>query len=150
MLRVTIFALLIIFSSQNSAAKIYKWVDENGQIHYSSQKPVDQKAETVNVRKGPKVTPKAATDSAEEDQAVAADDEEIDEDAQAEAKKQLAASDAVNRKKQCDMARKNYAALNATVRVVRTNENGETVRMSDDERVTALATAQKAIDRYCN
>lgn len=146
MLRIILFAILIVISGQSLATKIYKWVDENGQIHYSSTKPVNQEVETVKVRKGPKVTAKTATNASDENQQSPTEDDE----AEAAAKKQLAAVDVVNRKKQCDLARDNYNALNASIRVVRTNEKGEKVRMSDEERVSALATAQKGIDQYCN
>ncbi len=154
MFRITLVAMLLLFSSQIMAEKIYKWVDEDGQIHYSSKKPDNQEVETVKVRKGPKVKAKvtAVTDNTTENAAEAGEQNTAQTDAVAEAaaKQKLAAADKVNRKKQCDMARNNYSALNATVRVLRTNEKGEKVRMSDDERVKALATAQKGIDQYCN
>ncbi len=149
MLKIILFTLLIAFTGQNWAGKIYKWVDENGQIHYSSKKPDNQDVETVKVKKGPKVAPKQTKDSDVTDQSSTTDSDD-DVEARAAAKKQLAAADAVNNKKQCELARKNYAALNASVRVVRTNEKGETVRMSDDERLNSLLTAQKSIDQYCN
>lgn len=41
-LKLSIYLLLaLIFSSSSIASEIYKWVDENGRIHYSSQKPDD-------------------------------------------------------------------------------------------------------------
>ncbi len=135
---------MLLMSSQLWAEKIYKWVDENGQIHYSSTKPEGQEAETVKVRKGPKVPPKPASE-------VAADDDKlpIDPDVAAAAKQQLAAADQANRSRQCEVARKNVAALNASVRVQRTNENGEKVRLTDEQRLDALQTAQQAIREFC-
>ncbi|MCX7552669.1 DUF4124 domain-containing protein [Marinicella sp. S1101] len=153
MSRILITMLLVMFVGQSMATKVYKWVDENGQIHYSSQKPVNQKVETIKLRKAPKVT--AASEQADtEEGAETATDEATTDDAEdaaeAAAREQLAAADRVNRQKQCELAKNNYAALNRTIRVVKTNENGETVRMTDDERVKALATAQRGIDQYCN
>ena len=75
--------------------------------------------------------------------------DEVDAEAEAAAKARLAAADKINNKKQCELARKNYAALNASVRVSRTNEKGETVRMTDDERVKAMQAAQQGIKKYC-
>jgi len=40
--------ILFVFSPQYSLAKMYKWVDENGQIHWSdTPPPVDEKAEIL-------------------------------------------------------------------------------------------------------
>jgi hypothetical protein len=150
MFKTLILVVVVLFSSQLAAEKIYKWVDENGQIHYAAQKPAGQEAETVKLRKAPKAAPKAETE-ATNPAPDAADDStaEVDAEAEAAAKARLAAADKINNKKQCDLARKNYAALNASVRVSRTNEQGETVRMTDDERVKAMQAAQQGIKKYC-
>jgi hypothetical protein len=141
---------LLVFASQLMAEKIYKWVDENGQIHYSSQKPPDQEVETVKVRKGPRVTPPPAAEETPADPNEPVDPE-ADAEAEAEARAQLAQADAVNRQRLCDQARQNLAALNATVRVQRIDEKtGETVRMTDDQRVAAMQRANQAIREYCN
>lgn len=125
-----------------SAEKIYKWVDEDGQIHYSSQKPVGHEAEAVKVKKGPKVTP------AEPGKQAATDTQNTDEDAAAKA--QLAKTDAENMRRLCEQAKKNMAALNATVRVSKIDEKtGESVRMTDEQRVEAMKNAQKAFKEYC-
>lgn len=146
--------ILLMFTSLALAGKIYKWVDENGQIHYSSQKPPNQTVETVKVSKGPKVPEPAPTEPAEEGAAPSAAEQLAEQDAQdaadeVAAREQLAEADRINRRKQCELARQNLAALNATVRVTRTNEQGEVVRMTDEERVNALKTAQQAIRQYC-
>ena len=147
-------AIILVISSPVWAEKIYKWVDENGQIHYSSQKPENQPVETVKIRKGPTVTPQPAEEQASEDGAAVAEeltDEEIEEEAAAEeaARKQLAEADRVNNRKQCELARRNYDALNATTRVTRRDANGQVVRMTDDERVNALKNARLGIQRFC-
>ncbi|WP_223787036.1 DUF4124 domain-containing protein [Marinicella meishanensis] len=146
--------ILLLFTSLAWAEKIYKWVDENGQIHYSAQKPPNQAAETVKIRKGPKLPPPAEPAPEAADQVPSVEEQLAAQDAQdaadeAAAREQLAEADRINRRKQCDLARQNLAALNATVRVTRKNAEGEIVRMTDDERVNAMKTAQQAIRRYC-
>ena len=149
-----ISVVLVLFSSQLAAQKVYKWVDEKGQIHYSSKKPVDQEAETVKIKKGPKAPVKPVAGDGDKDEkkadAIAATEiSEADSKARAAAAADLAKADKVNNKKRCDLAKQNAAALNATVRVTRTNAAGETVRMSDDERISALQRAQQAIKESC-
>lgn len=152
-----IMIMMVLFSSQLLAEKIYKWVDENGQIHYSSKKPANQEVETMKLKKAPKVAAKTITDATDKPEATedasteVKTEEEVEAEAEAKAvaAAKLAEADKINNKKQCDLARKNYAALNATVRVSRKNDKGETVRMTDDERVNAMQTAQKGIKQYC-
>ena len=98
----------------------------------------------------PKAAPKTDAEATNPDpDATAGSADEVDAEAEAAAKARLAAADKINNKKQCELARKNYAALNASVRVSRTNEKGETVRMTDDERVKAMQAAQQGIKKYC-
>jgi len=40
---------LIFLSSSAYAAKIYKWIDEDGQIHYSANKPANNKSKSLYV-----------------------------------------------------------------------------------------------------
>lgn len=152
MFKTLLLMVAVLFSSQLAATKVYKWVDEKGQIHYAAQKPAGQEVETVKLKKAPSITSETdsdQTDDQEPDAEADPGDAEADAQAAAAAKARLAAADKINNKKQCDLARKNYAALTATVRVTRTNEQGETVRMSDDERVKAMQAAQQGIKKYC-
>lgn len=144
------FAILVLLLGMyinTNAGKIYKWVDENGQIHYSSQKPPGQETETVKVSKGPKVT---ATETTETDNDENNAQAEQDAAADAQARAQLAKADAASKKRLCEQARKNLASLNATVRVTKIDEKtGEAVRMNDDQRLEAMKSAQQNIKEYC-
>ena len=140
--------ILLLFAGLLDAEKIYKWVDEDGQIHYSSQKPAGQEVEKIKVSKGPKVATTATTAEAESEKK--GDELKKDAEADAAAKAQLAKADQANRKKMCEQARNNLAALNATIRVNTVDEKtGQTVRMTDDQRVAAMKNAQQGIKEYC-
>lgn len=47
-----IFLSLLILLSVNSAAEIYKWVDENGRTHYgdSNNKPANKTVEKIDIK----------------------------------------------------------------------------------------------------
>ena len=144
-----ILALIVCGVSAVNAEKVYKWVDEDGQIHYSSQKPDDPNAETVKLRKAPKVVAKKEVE--EEVKAETEAEEPVDPKAEKEAKKQMAKADAANRKKQCAAARKNLNALNTSTRVATVDEKtGARSMMSDEQRVKAFQQANKAIKEFCN
>ncbi len=141
---------LIALSGLAFAGKVYKWVDENGQTHYSSQKPPGQTAETVKIRKSPKVTQKVEPEK-EAHQSDAPTKEPSDPKAEKEAREQMAKADAANRKKQCETARKNLAALNRSTRIARVDEEtGQRTVMTDDERIKAFQQANQAIKENCN
>ncbi len=149
-MRLSILLVLCVFAvTAVAATKVYKWVDKEGNIHYSEQKPVNQPSATLHIKEV-KPTPlpeKAMTESeAESDQA----EDEGQAQQRAEAEKALAAADRVNRQKLCQQAKANRDALNASVRVSRIDpDTGEQVRMTDNERVEALQKAEQAIKDYC-
>lgn len=45
------FQLLLLFAGHAFAAEIYKWVDQDGKVHYSDAKPPDAQAEEIRVEK---------------------------------------------------------------------------------------------------
>ena len=49
-MRFMIVLVFLLFATQNVNAKIYKWVDEKGTIHFSD-KPYSEEAEEVNVKR---------------------------------------------------------------------------------------------------
>ncbi|WP_179952234.1 DUF4124 domain-containing protein [Marinicella rhabdoformis] len=149
MKKLFVFALFLTVFCTANAGKVYKWVDENGQIHYSSNKPDDQNVKTVKIRKAPKVVAKKA---AEEDVEVTPEAEEpVDPEAEKEAKAQMAKVDAANRKKQCETARKNLNALNSSTRVAQVDEEtGARTMMTDAQRIKAFQQANKAVRDNCN
>lgn len=152
MKKLIILALILLGGTAVNAEKVYKWVDKDGQIHYSNQKPPGEDVETVKIKKAPKVVTKENTEDAEEAQADPETAEEpVDPKAEKEAKEQMAKADAINRKKQCDAARKNLNALNTSTRVATVDEaTGARTLMTDEQRVKAFQQANKAIKDFCN
>jgi len=138
----TIVILLILCAMPLAAQKIYKWVDENGQVHYSSKKPPGQEAEKLNIRTNePKPAPEAEQQAAE-----AGEEEEVDDETKAE----LAKLDAQNLRRSCDQAKKNLTALQNSYRVAQQDpDTGEMVRLSDNQRGAALKQAKDNIKEFC-
>jgi single-stranded DNA-binding protein len=149
-MRLSILLLLCVFSvTVVAATKVYKWVDKDGNIHYSEQKPVNQKADTLQIKESkPTPLPAESNKEADDNQQPVADDAQSQQ--RSEAEQALAAADQVNNQKLCQQAKANRDALNSSVRVSRINpETGEQVRMTDDERINALQKAEQAIKDYC-
>lgn len=55
--------LTLLFVPSTSHAKIYKWVDENGQAHYSERKDDVGKAKVVELKVAPQITSTQADNS---------------------------------------------------------------------------------------
>lgn len=43
------FCTALLSLSTSQAAQVYKWVDEDGQVHYSAKKPADAKAKSMYI-----------------------------------------------------------------------------------------------------
>ncbi|MCF6300434.1 MAG: DUF4124 domain-containing protein [Proteobacteria bacterium] len=137
--------LMLGFISTALAQKVYKWVDEDGNVHYSSQKPATGDVERIKLDSAPKYDPaddKPVDTSAAEEKQDAADEKQ--------AKKQLAASDKATNKKLCSQAKANQNALNATPRIRQIDEKtGEVFQLSDDQRAQSLKQANQFVRDYC-
>ncbi len=49
MIQILLWALLLVIA-ESSTAEIYKWVDDQGKVHFSDKKPGNQDAERLEVR----------------------------------------------------------------------------------------------------
>ncbi len=47
-----ILGLMLALTAYTACAKVYKWTDEKGVVHYSD-KPIDNKSQAIKINKGP-------------------------------------------------------------------------------------------------
>jgi hypothetical protein len=124
------------------AAQVYKWVDAQGVTHFGAQPPQGQQVETVNTVTAP-AKPAATPQSVEQDEAEA-DQSNIDR----KVKQQVAAQEA-ERKRYCETMRTNLAQLQNNPRV-RVEDNGETRRLTEEERQSRINETRDKIAENCN
>lgn len=128
-------------------AQIYKWVDENGQTHYSQQPPASGEAQQIDVPPPPPVDPEAAQEEVEEliEQQEAAEqaEQEAREQAQQEAEQQAI------REENCRIARQNLEQYqnNPGRRVM--DEEGNVTRLREEDRQQKMQEFQQQIDEFC-
>jgi len=130
------------------AGGIYKWVDEQGNVHYS-QDPQGQSAEELKLK-----IPKTSSDDegATKTEPKAADDADKTQadDAKQKAEKQAAAQDQKEAKeKNCQISMKRLATITAGGRLYEVDEKGERHYWDDDTRKAKLEDAQKNVDQWC-
>lgn len=138
-----LLALAASALAQPALATAYKWVDQNGETHYSQSPPTATKTEVIKTPTAPaasvakpatSVAPKApATGSA----------------AQPTPDAKAKAEDAAVRAENCASARKNLEVLNTAPRVTIKDQNGLYHRLTDEERKARSVEAQKRIDEFC-
>lgn len=134
-------SLVLSLLSFSAAAKLYKWTDDQGQVHYGQTKPTNYPAVEVNA---PPPPPSSAPDL---NQKYA--DQIREAGKQSSQQKDQKTANAAN-KTQCETARKNMQLLNQGGRISYQDKNGETVYLTDETLGAKKAETQKQIDFFCN
>ena len=146
--RTYLLLLLVSLFPSASLAQVYKWVDDEGKVHYGQNRPHGGQAKAMELRPAPvsrddasleleKLRLKAGLGSDNQEQ------QETQQQAAAEVPEAV-------RKENCRIARDNFAALLQKRRIVRTDENGNLIRLDDNEKAARLEQAKQQITKFCN
>ena len=147
---VAIACAALLVSGPAAAGEIYKWVDEDGNVHYEdrpSGMPTEERL-ALNYRR---------TDSGAVQQRVAArhdrEASRAEARSQAEAAKQEAAENAAaaeERKQACERARARLETYLQSPRLYRTDADGERVYLDDEQRQEARRKAEEQVTEFCS
>ena len=117
-----------------NASGIYKWTDENGKIHYSSQRPEDAEAEKMKLH-----VPEPASE-AEPKKAVAEDNKaELTGDAKAK----------LERVEYCSKERKRLQTVQQNKEIHQQDASGKVSQLSAEVRTERLNKIKANIAKYC-
>ncbi len=143
-MRLTVLAsgLALALCGNAMAAQVYKWVDAQGVTHFGAQPPQGQQVENVNTVVAPVKSVKAPAPASQEKSEP--DQQSIDR----KVKQQVAEQEA-ERKRYCETMRTNLAQLQNNPRV-RVEENGETRRITEEERQARITETRDKIAENCN
>lgn len=132
-------SLCLFFQSPSSAA-VYKWVDQDGQAHYSD-KPVNPDAEKFNIRKNDTTKPRVIKKDKEKP------DDKKSEQITAEPKE----VEISNKEKTqlCKEATNDIASITSRGRTREINAKGEYSYLSEQQRQQRLTAAKKKQGKYC-
>ncbi len=135
--------LLVLLALPAGAEKVYKWVDEDGVVHFGAEPPRGQSADTIDVRPTP-------GNSAVEPSLTLPDEKEEDSGADQEKSAELTAEQRENRRKRCEKARTTYDKIKDRPRIRREDpETGEYRMLPYEELVAWREEMQEDIDTYC-
>ncbi len=147
--------ILIILALSSTAAGvavagIYKWVDDDGKVHYSETRPTGQAAKKMRVpTRIPKDNstykrPSFKTDKNDEEKADAKNQQDK---ARQQEDKGLSAEE---KAKRCARARQVLETLSAGDRVRQKDAEGNISVLTEEQKQERIGREKKKINRYCN
>jgi len=139
--------LLFLLIQSPGYAKVYKWVDENGQVNFGDR-PESSDAESVNIRTNETTTPRAIK-KPESDPKDKNNNPAADAGKPAEAPLVPEKLSAKEKTKLCNEAKSDYAAISSRGRMREKNAKGEYIYLPDDQRQQRLDAASKKQREYC-
>lgn len=145
-----VLAVALLAANTALAEKIYRWVDADGQVHFSATPPPGQQlpAEDLRYQKTPEQDAAGATRDAYYKELEAKREEEAGKAAEAAGESQAAAN---QRAERCEQAQAIVGRLeggNPATRYKR--DDGSYARYSDEERDEKLTAAREAVETNCD
>jgi hypothetical protein len=141
--------LLALASGIHAASKdtIYKWVDDNGEVHYTQVPPQNREYETLKQASAPADDPDRIRSGLKEqvDAMDKAQEERKEEVKDAEQWSNIQK----RRRENCEIAKKNLANLHQGGNKAFMTPDGEVIRLTDDERQRRIDEANKQIEENC-
>ena len=143
---ITLVLGVVLAHDPSHAAKIHKWVDAQGNVHYGHKPPPGARSSLVKTRKS-HISDQAAKEqlkslsekSSEKDKNRALVKETEDENAAVEKR----------RKDNCQIARKNLAMLEGSNRVQAKDSDGQPFYLSDEAKKKKIDQSNRQIKEFC-
>jgi hypothetical protein len=142
-------ALVLTATDATASDNVYRWVDEQGNVHFGDNPPGKTKAEVVDIQPGPTIssqpvaeTVPVATDAQPSRAQQQRDERETRRKENAERQQALAAG--------CAQRHQLVSQLEPSTRVmIKDKETGQVTRMDDNERLKTLGEAKAYIAENC-
>ncbi|MDH5395853.1 MAG: DUF4124 domain-containing protein [Gammaproteobacteria bacterium] len=129
-----LMTMFIIASSAN--AGLYKWVDDEGNVHYSQKRPLDKQYKQIKApppAPAPQLKPKTIKDyTAHKESDVIEKESE---------------KNAAQREKNCELSKKNLQIYQVYGRIKR--DDGSITDITEAEKAKGIATAEAGIKQFC-
>ncbi len=151
---VQLFAAIAIFlATATVAAQVFKWIDKDGKVNFSDTPPPAEavKGETKKLTVLPTATtpaPAPAKGKTVVDRAKDAEKKKI-ELADKAKKDEVAEQNAKQNEERCKEAKRYLSTLDSGTPIRQSNDAGERVFMSDEQRASETARAKAAVSESC-
>ncbi|WP_444934846.1 DUF4124 domain-containing protein [Microbulbifer sp. EKSA008] len=157
-MRILLALLIAVTATTTQADGIYKWVDENGVVHFGEQPPGDAQVDVIKKPKSERYKKWEAEQNAiaaREAQKNAPQVPQQSKEEQlpdAEQQRQLEArakEEAAKRAELCVAYQKNLKSLTTHARVREKDKDGNYRRLGEDERQERITKAREQIKKNC-
>jgi hypothetical protein len=145
--------IILMLANATTFAAINKWVDGQGQVHYSDQPPPSEVRAKTLLSTSESDGNAAATSAPAAPKTIAEREAELKKSQKA---KQEAANKALQKqvsedakKASCATSQQNLRTLQEGIRMVEVDANGERSYMDDKQRQERIAKAQQDVATYC-
>ncbi len=151
--RTLISALMLaaLVAGGSLANEVYRWVDKDGNVHYSDRPPEEGRVDVMDMPKSPPpsagqtaaVTEARETELTQWEHAQQSARKRAEEEAAQESEETLRAEN-------CEKARVRLASYSTARRVYEELEGGGRRYLTDGELSAAREGAQEAVDKWCD
>ena len=146
-LRIISLSLSLAMLSGPVSAEVYKWTDENGQVHYDEHPPesgAEVKRMTIDH------APPSATNARERLEQYQKELDATTEEGEKREKEQAAAQNKREiQQKNCETAKARLNRYSAPGRVYQKGESGEREYLDEQQRADKRKQAQELVDKWC-
>jgi hypothetical protein len=145
-----LIAMLTLAGSAIASETIYKWTDENGNVHYGdrpSGAPTEERL-TLTFRRTDSAAVQQRMQARLDRQATRDETRTAEEAARQDEAEQAAA--ASGREQACIKARERLQSYVQARRLYRTDDNGERVYLDDAQREEARRKAEEKVSEFCS
>jgi len=146
-IKATVLIAALLAAGNAGAVKLYKWVDEDGNVTYSQQRPPSAAAQTLDL-KGYQSPDPVAREKLEK---------ALEADKAKQKDREFAAGEAAAKherdariKKNCEIARQNMRVLRNSSRIRNKNKEGKPYFLDAKQVEAKITETQRHIDDYCN
>ena len=134
-------AAMTSFCAPAGAAKIYKWTDANGQVHFDSSPPPGQVTEKVRIRKGVDAAPAAPADTSSGATSASA--------ASGTKKIEMSPQQRAELSTYCNSMRERISVLKQGGSVVEKNPDGSSAALDSAAVAQKLSADEANVKTYC-
>ena len=141
----------LVLSTTNVTAKdeIYRWVDENGVVHFGDRADAPAVAEVVEIQKNPATAqPDSGSASTQTTEAQPSYAQQLREERARDYQLREARKQEIS--KLCEQHQQIVATLEPMPRVIVQKQDGSVERMDDNVRLEKLAVSKAFIAENCN
>ena len=135
----------LFLNSSTSLAAMYKWVDEEGNTHYT-QSPPPGDIESESIKPPPKINPEHDQKRVQGRQQMLDDIAKQRKDKNDEALK--AEQEAQKRASECEMAKKRLASYERP-RIMVKDANGNPTRLDEEQRMAEIKKSRDLVKEAC-